>query len=627
MKLKKLKRIFCGCLAALLLLSCLASCTDRTSNEDGTKESDTEKEIMMSDYKELIIVRSSFASDSVASLCVALRDQLKAKTELEVTVKSDSVCSYEAAEGRGYLLVGDTSFDLSKKAAESGSDGCVVFLSEADTTAVYTVDDTLAWLGVQIFLNENLQNGKLAVGGETTERVEDLSKYTREGWKQPFPAYPHGQLDKTLYSCGTGAKTTEKKSEMQLIQKTNEVAYNDYLSALEAFGYTVAFSNYIDGNYYTLINDLLGTNFYIYYMTENGETGDIRAIVDRSSATLEEFCYTTAGSDKTELFLFNSNTSSEDTFLIHAADNSWIFIDGGVTEYGATDLDAKFADALFNFMWKESGLKDGEKLSISCWYMSHAHRDHFLAFSALIEKYHDRIDLQRMLANVPDNANLHSSQLSNYPQFEICMNRINKYYPDLLYMKAHTGMKIQIADVEFTVLNTQEDLIDYWVNNRKIFEEKWLNWSQYKNDPNYASYRDGYKRYDYNNSSIISIISVNGLTMLQTGDSYRFHEWTAPNYKLSTMRTDIIKAAHHFINEETVDFYKPLFDHNNPFYFIINHTSYNTSNNKKLLLNAMSAAKGQLVVEASYTKIFGFKEVNGSTVKREIPATYSYATN
>ena len=93
------------------------------------------------------------------------------------------------------------------------------------------------------------------------------------------------------------------------------------------------------------------------------------------------------------------------------------------------------------------------------------------------------------------------------------------------------------------------------------------------------------------------------------------------------MRTDIIKAAHHFINEETVDFYKPLFDHNNPFYFIINHTSYNTSNNKKLLLNAMSAAKGQLVVEASYTKIFGFKEVNGSTVKREIPATYSYATN
>ena len=41
----------------------------------------------------------------------------------------------------------------------------------------------------------------------------------------------------------------------------------------------------------------------------------------------------------------------------------------------------------------------------------------------------------------------------------------------------------------------------------------------------------------------------------------------------------------------------------------------------------MSAAKGQLVVEASYTKIFGFREVNGSTVKREIPATYSYAVN
>ena len=188
-------------------------------------------------------------------------------------------------------------------------------------------------------------------------------------------------------------------------------------------------------------------------------------------------------------------------------------------------------------------------------------------------------------------------------------------------------MKIQIADVEFTILNTQEDLIDYWVNNQTIFEEKWLNWRQYENDPNFVSYQDGYKRYDYNNSSMVSIISINGLSMLETGDSYRFHEWTAPYYKLSTLQTDIIKAAHHFINEETIAYYNTLFKRDDSFCFIINNVAYSSSNAKKLLLRSMSAEKGQFYVEASYSKIFGFKEVNGLIVKRELLATYSWSVN
>jgi glyoxylase-like metal-dependent hydrolase (beta-lactamase superfamily II) len=607
----------------LLVLSCFAACKD--SENHGKEESTVDWDCAMADYKELVIVHATNASDSVVSLCNALRDRLEEKTDLCVTLQSDSTATYEPVDGRGYLLIGDTEFALSGEASQLGSDGSVVFLSENDTTAIYTEDDTLAWVGVQLYLNEHLKNNMLAIGGTRRERIEELSLYTSDGWELPFPAYTHGRLDKTLYSCGTGADTTEERSEMHLIKKTNESEFDEYLSRLASMGYTVTFRNEIDGNRYTAISDLLGNHFYVYYTTVGGTIGYVRAIHDRSSATLEEFCYTTEGSDKSELFLFNSNTASEDTFLIHAADNSWIFIDGGVTAYGSIDADGKYADALFDFMWEQSGLREGEKLTISCWYLSHAHRDHFLAFSTLIEKYHDRIDLQRMLANVPDNHNIHSSQLSNYPQFKICMDRINKYYPNLLYMKAHTGMRIQIADVEFTVLNTQEDLVDYWVNNRKIFEEKWINWSQYKNDPNYASYRDGYKKYDYNNSSIISIISVNGLTMLQTGDSYRFHEWTAPYYSLATLRTDMIKAAHHFINEETVAFYKKLFKHDDPFCFIINHTSYNTSEAKTQLLGNLSAEKGQSLIEASHTKIFGFRKVNGALVKREIPATYSYA--
>lgn len=629
MNLKLLKRLLCACLALLMLATGLVSCQSDEKDEvesESDKQTESETVLETESYHELYILRSTAASNSIASLSLALKEFFIKNTELSVSIKTDSIFTYEEAEGRAYLVLGETEMELSSEAAAEGKEGHVVFLSEGDSTVVYAEEDTLMWVGLQRYIYEQFNNGVLQIGGERSLEIVDLSECMRQGWKQPFAAYTHGQFDQTLYSCGAGADDSAKPSEMHLIQKTNDFAYSEYVERLESLGYKQVFNNYIDGNYYSAFTDYFDNYIYVYYTTQDGITGTVRAILDRNSTNPEEFCYTLDRGENSRFYLFNHNTTSEDTFLIHAADNSWIFVDGGVTMYNDTDPEGKYADALFNFMWERSNLKEGEKLTISCWYLSHAHRDHFLAFDALIRKYHDRIDLQRMLANVPDNDNIHSSQLSNYPQFEACMDRINEFYPDMMYLKAHTGMIIQIADVEFTILNTQEDLIDYWVNNRNIYMEKWIDWSKYKNDPNYASYRDGYKRYDYNNSSLITIISVAGLTVLETGDSYRFHEWTAPNYKTTTLRTDLIKAAHHFINEETVTYYKELFDHDDPFCFIINHTSFGTSTEKRKLLNSMSKDRGQIIVEASFSKIFGFQKVNGKIAVEEIPATYSWNT-
>ena len=90
----------------------------------------------------------------------------------------------------------------------------------------------------------------------------------------------------------------------------------------------------------------------------------------------------------------------------------------------------------------------------------------------MIERYHDRIDLQRMLANVPDHSIVDHN--SNQPQYEEMMERIQRYYPDILFAKAHTGMEYQVADVTFTVLHTPDDMIDFWVKNR---DEYYANWA------------------------------------------------------------------------------------------------------------------------------------------------------
>lgn len=623
MKRQTVRKIFLALLIGILVLvsACACSKTELEKPDDSTQE--TQGTAETAPYTEMYLIRPEQSSESLAELCSKLKTVLSEKTDMKISIKNDYSFTYEAVEGRGYLYLGATNGTLSQKAAAQAKEGHVVYLHEGDSIAVYAADDSLMWGGVQKLLADCLKDGALQIGAPYAEKDLDLSDCYEASWQQPFPAYTDGTLDATLYSCGYGTSEGKDPTEMQIVQDTTMDAFYAYVERLESLGYTLSFNNYIDGNAYAALTDQLGSLIYVYYLTEDGQGGTVRAIYDRSSVSLEEFCYTTAGSDNTEFYMFNMNTSSEDTFLIHAADNSWIFLDGGVTNYAGTDPEKKFADALFDFMWERSDLKEGEKLVISCWYLSHAHRDHFLAFDALIQKYHDRIELQRMLANVPDSKV--ADHNSNMNEFLSCMKTVNTYYPDLLYLKAHTGMEIQIADVSFTVLFTQEDMVDFWVANRDDYYAHWQYWSSTsKSDPNYQTYRDGYKLYDYNNSSLNTVISVNGMSVLELGDGYRCHEWMAPYYSLSTLRTDVLKIAHHFYNEETLTLYEQITANGDPVYVLINHTSYTTSTQKLTWVKSLSAQKGQYVITASGSVIYGLKKVNGKVVKEEIPATYSW---
>lgn len=529
----------------------------------------------------------------------------------------------------------------------------------ADNTVNFTVAENCITIeaktadaigyGVDTFTQDCLFEGELNLNSEYNSKTIKVPANTLG--KLSLPAYTgSGTLGAPLYSAGYAATegNESEKSEMHIVEGTTKTAFEAYVATLVSdYGYTKDFSNTLDNNSFALLTDPVGQTYYMYYMQKTGETtGTARFILDRSSnVTLAEF--NTAKSDENgtaaaEFYMFNMNTSNEDTFLIRTKANTWIVIDGGVTARGTIDTEGQFADSIYNFMREKSGIAANEKVVISAWYMTHAHRDHFLAFAKMIEKHHDMIDLRRIMANVPDHDAFSTKWNSNKSDYLTCMKTVRKYYPNVEYLKAFTGMQIEVAGVDFEVLLSQDMMVDYLAKNKTEHE---VHWSIQKYDGtcgycNGNNCRLGYKSYDFNNTSLVTKITLDGMTVLSTGDAYRLDVWFNPYYSIDTLKVDILKVAHHFNNWELValnnnsntkdssKFYWKLLGAkaNEEFYAIVTNTAYpgcDGTNAKTAWENAFANSSKHHFIEGSYDYIYCFKKVNGEINMTSEDATYS----
>ena len=647
-------RAFALVLAMLTVLGMLSSCNgdgkptdtdDAGATNAPAIEAPAPEKPTAPSLEEVEIVRNADGTTEYRDICVALKEYFGETLGVKVTLTSDYSYTYEKKDGKLDIFVGNPlGVDIVTRAKEKATDTNVVFLREDDQFVVYAKNDQLLRLGIQSFLADAVKDNVFSIPKSYADYQYDLSDCLREGWKLPFPSYDGGALDQTLYSAGGGLYETQESdvSWLQLVKDTTEGEYLNYLDKLDEMGYKCTFSNTIDGNLYNNYYDHLGNNIYVYYMCEmNAETGTVRAIIDNSSVSMEEFSYVTDPGEESTFYMFNHNNTSENLFLIHSADNKWIVFDGG-TE----DTEHKFARSLYEFMAERSDLGEGEKVVISCWYISHTDGDHYQGFKQMVDDYHDKIVIERLLGNVPDfeRSAPHNSHRTKYRQL---LTTINRYFPDAMYLKAHDGMVLQLADVEITVLLTQEDVVDYWVNNLEIFRSTWRNWWSYYTDE--AGYpQDGrgsakdleyclaYKKYDYNNSSMLTKVDLNGMTILELGDGFRADQWLLPYYTVDTLNSDVIVAAHHFYNTELHPFYIECAAQGQSLCFLVPCMDYNTNHSvnldyatnrnfaKDTVYNSLKQEKNQFYIEAATDKIYGIRKVNGLvTVTETVDAKFS----
>ena len=384
-------------------------------------------------------------------------------------------------------------------------------------------------------------------------------------------------VDSEILSCGHGLAPNEENSSFQTFRVTDADDYHSLCDALNNTGFREIFKNQIGENLFGEYTD--GESLvYVYYLDALKK---IRAVLIKNGCTPDEFSYSAKGNVSPEFYFFKMNNNAEDTFLIRCCDNSWIMIDGGVTDW--VGFDSALADDIYSFMRKRSGLRDGEKLVISCWFMTHAHRDHFLAFSSMLEGHHEDIILERALLNLPDHTKIVNT---SYPQFEICLERLNKWDPDIVELKAQTGMKIQLADIGFEILYTQVDHLEDW----------------------YTGSRENHNL-NFNNSSTVAMIDVGGMRVLELGDLFFTGDYVAPLYPISAFECDVLKIAHHYIDVQSDEFYETLLKHKTPEYALVPYIGEDGPRQK---MEFVKSTMGDGLIFGSRTDTYGFHYEDGN---------------
>lgn len=309
---------------------------------------------------------------------------------------------------------------------------------------------------------------------DPTDQSDTASAYTRSGWLLAAPAYENGTLASALYDEGTGLAADQgttvnaERSYVMYIRSTTSAHFTAYENKLLANGYSLdaANSTAAKSNGSNLFRTYRrGTQvIFLYFDAVNGVA---RVIDDQASTPETEFEYTFNynSSTATDLILYgmkynaqglsptdsdgDASTPNNGTFIIvKQADNSVMLIDGGIN-LQATDA---AVEALWTYLHSITGKAANETITVSCWYVTHPHNDHYYLVSALIEKYHDQLDLQRVMFNFPKYVNDKGYE-------ENIRTAARAYYPDVMFMKCHTGQSIQLGSLKLDILATHEDLV------------------------------------------------------------------------------------------------------------------------------------------------------------------------
>jgi len=335
----------------------------------------------------------------------------------------------------------------------------------------------------------------------------------REGWNlSSVPAFTGGKLDTKLYVAGRGLTTTSGKVMQQNLSAVSADSFSNYLNELELCGFVKEYENSIDGNQYvSYVKDKI--RVYTYYVTNLKK---VTVIKENITTGFNDFCYSndTASSEKAVLYAYGFGGTGQ-LLLWHMSDGSWIINDG------ATDnIDV---DALFAFMCKKSGIdpQGSDKLNVSLWYITHMHGDHAMGVVKLINKYHARISIERMMWNVPEQSVITSSSAKTA---QAAIDKIiGSYYKDVKFLRPHTGMEVKIGDVLFRFLMTQEDNTDKFVSKEYT---------------------------DFNSTSAVCMTEFAGIRMFLPGDMKNgsLDNFVCKAYKLDTYTSPVIQVAHHGYN-------------------------------------------------------------------------------
>ena len=347
-------------------------------------------------------------------------------------------------------------------------------------------------------------------------------------WKlEKIPAYSGGELNPTLFNCGSGLKPdffgpTGEESRMQVVTKTSKEEFCTWCGLLEEKGFERVFENENEAG---LFRQYKGEKTVYAYYIFNERTA--RIIEDNSGVTVPEFASPASRSvhDDTALMQFGllyGDMIKKVTcdcgmlYCIRLRDNRLIVVDGGeieqATEAATDEFFARISDLTGN----------PEKIIIAAWFCTHPHDDHMDFFCRMLRKFGDKLFVERAMFNFASHSLLGGSFNESSQSQVTTMERILENNPEVKYLKLHTGQKFELSGAEVEVILTHEDMLT----------------------------RHAPKFYEgMNETSTILKISFDGKSIIFLGDAHVSNgNAIVGRYPEGALSCGFLQVAHHCIN-------------------------------------------------------------------------------
>lgn len=329
------------------------------------------------------------------------------------------------------------------------------------------------------------------------------------------PEYEGGHTYRITHAEISGF-AAENPSLVLGITETSADEFTAYIEKVQNDGFTVV--QRADWGGITAYQcDKADTSVYTYFTAYDNT---VRIILDNSqSVPTEEFGYTyeAAEGETNDIFLYGMQAPIYDEFnmeiegvgqfmFIKLADNSLVIIDGGHQAQPNAEEFLRVAREI-------TGIPEGEKIRIACWFITHRHLDHIWGVERILKEHADQLVLERIMHNHKDGADFDFSA----------------YYPDVMYHAPRTGETIQFGNLTMDVLYTHEDLLDL----------------------RHMTYTSS----DYNDSGTILKINFDGKVCMILGDIDKAAAKIVQQiYTEEQLKADVVQIAHHGLNGIS-DFY------------------------------------------------------------------------
>ncbi len=349
------------------------------------------------------------------------------------------------------------------------------------------------------------------------------------GWVLSCPAPTFGNIATGYYNSGSGladdtVTETDEYSVMQIVSNTTADDFANYSNVFESKGYKCILDNVIGNNLYRQYTDTK-TVWHISFIAHKNE---IRVTEDVCGVPLSEFAYQADGNAQNTVYQYglyydplNRVTDRAVNcgmfYVIRLCDNSLVLVDAGHI-FQASD---KTVSDMLTFLHRITGTNDGEKINIAAWYITHAHGDHVSSTAKLFNRFSDQINLERVMYNFPS----YQVRSRGYdPLTTTAKEIVRKLYPNVKFLKLHSGMRFNLAGTQFEILYTHEDAVS-------IESELTYNFR------------------DYNCTSTVMRIHFDNKSVMMLGDiSGAAEAVIANNFDGKVLKSDVVQVAHHCFN-------------------------------------------------------------------------------